>query len=104
MANHQQVAGLRATNSHKSALILRMVGVVPRDGQRVGENRNGVFEKDSVPAKITLRFRVIPLKAHRHGQRRSDASRKMMSITREQDSAVDLLKGWVYPRPVNKRS
>jgi hypothetical protein len=80
MANHQQVAGFRATNSHESALILRMVGIVPGDGRRVVKNGNGVVEKDAVLAEIARCFRVIPLKACRHAQRRSGVSRKVISI------------------------
>jgi len=56
MADHQQVARLGVTNRHESALILRMVGVVPRDGQRVGENCDSFFERDSVLAKILFAF------------------------------------------------
>lgn len=58
-----------------------MVGVVQRNGYRVIENCDGVFERDRVLAKIALRFRVIPLKTCRHGQRRSRVPGKLMSIT-----------------------
>jgi len=69
VANHQQAAALGVANRQESALVLRVVGVVPRDRQRVVENCDSVFERDSVLAKITPCFRVIPLKACRHAQR-----------------------------------
>jgi len=58
-----------------------MVGVVQRNGYRVIENCDSVFERDSVLAKVALRFRVIPLKTYRHRQRRSSVPEKLMSIT-----------------------